>query len=241
MLSYFKSNFQYKRLYADRNTSDEILQDENSSPILIEKGLGVSWRSWITRSRFIFSLIITLVSLSIVYVWSTSIQFRIQAQNRPRITHCGSTPAEARALGCKFEVHNFAWVPPDCFDDQLAAEWDADPSWAFSRNMTAQPNISPPDLYTREEGESGDLQHAIVPWRQHVAHCAFIMRKYQRSVMMNRPMDNWTYSYHHTSHCADNFLRWDIDPWNYNSVLHLKFPECDYRWQNEGAEDLHGQ
>lgn len=149
------------------------------------------------------------------------------------LSHCGDSPEEARANGCKFEVHNFAWVPPECFDDELVAEWDEDPSWTFSRTRTSNPVSNPPDLYTREEGNSGDLESAILPWRQHVAHCAVVVRKYQRAVILDRPMDNWTSSATHMTHCARNFLEWDMDPWDYNSVLHLKFPVCDYSWKDK--------
>lgn len=245
MLSIFKSGFQYKPL--SEHTDASVLRgvpDGNPSPILIEEDFRTAQPARITRLWLIlaFFLLSILVSLNIVQVFE-SIQptvacARARAQE-PRIAHCGSTPGEARALGCKFEVHNFAWVSPDCYDDELAAEWDADPSWTFARSMTADPEISPPDLYTREEGDSGDLQSAVVPWRQHVAHCAFIVRKYQRAVMMNWPMDNWTYSYPHMKHCVDNFLNWDIRPWDYNSVLHLKFPVCDYRWQDQPVGELH--
>lgn len=140
--------------------------------------------------------------------------------------HCGSTPTEARSLGCKFEVHNFAWVAPECYNAQLSAEWDSDPTWAFSRTSAA----SPSDLYTREEAYSGDLTEAWVPWRQHVAHCAFVVRKYQQAVEMGGPMDNWTSSGHHMEHCVGNFLRTDIGMGEFNSILHLKFPVCDFRW-----------
>jgi hypothetical protein len=35
--------------------------------------------------------------------------------------HCGSTPEEARAQGCKFDVMSFAWTPPGQFlKDHLA-------------------------------------------------------------------------------------------------------------------------
>jgi len=64
-----------------------------------------------------------------------------------------------------------------------------------------------------------------------------VVRKYQRAVMMNRPMDNWTSSYPHMTHCTRNFLEWDIKPWDYNSILHLKFPTCDYSWR-DGAKTL---
>ncbi|KAF2216462.1 hypothetical protein CERZMDRAFT_8582, partial [Cercospora zeae-maydis SCOH1-5] len=139
---------------------------------------------------------------------------------------CGDNPETARAMGCRFEVHNFAWVAPECFDEGLTAEWDEDTTWSFSRTMSEDLELEPPDLYSREEGYSGDLVQAWVPWRQHIAHCAFVIRKYARAVESGGPMDNWTASVHHMDHCVGNFMRQDIPMWTYNSVLHMKYPVC---------------
>ncbi|PVH91310.1 hypothetical protein DM02DRAFT_546082, partial [Periconia macrospinosa] len=147
------------------------------------------------------------------------------SHSAPHISQCGSSPEEARSLNCRFELHNFAWVPPECYDTELADEWDRAETWQFSRNDNGT------DPITKQEALRGDLPEAWVPWGQHLAHCALIWKKYKRSVMFNRPMDNWTSSYMHTAHCATNLIRWDLDPSSFNSRLHLKFPVCDYRWR----------
>lgn len=141
------------------------------------------------------------------------------------ISHCGTTPSEARKLGCRFESNNLAWVPPECYDEQLGAEWDAQ-DWLYAVNSSKTP-------VSKSEVLEGDLEHVWVTWGQHIAHCALLVRKYQRAVMFNWPLDNWTSSYEHTAHCARSYTEWKLmkDPQSLNAVVNLKFPTCGYEWK----------
>lgn len=151
-----------------------------------------------------------------------------------RLAHCGTTAATARALGCRFELHNFAWVSPECYDEELSREWDKQ-AWGFART-----NETPPaeDMIPQEVAMRGELTHAWVPWSQHMAHCALIWKKFHRAVALNRPMDSWTSSYNHSEHCANMLIDWELASWPdlYNSDLHLKFPICDYEWRHQGRQ-----
>jgi hypothetical protein len=142
-----------------------------------------------------------------------------------RITHCGSTPAEARTLGCIFESNNLAWVPPQCYDRELGDEWDAQPwFYAYGDNK---------EIVSQEQVLRGDFDYVFVTWGQHIAHCALMVRKFQRAVFHNWPMDNWTSSIAHTDHCAGSFVEWKYmkAPEEVNAKVSLKYPVCDYRWQ----------
>ncbi|TLD09220.1 uncharacterized protein PgNI_06753 [Pyricularia grisea] len=153
----------------------------------------------------------------------------------PILYSCGNTPEEARALGCKFELHNFAWVPPECYDQQLGDDWDAQ-DWQFART-----NLTPPAeaMIPKHVAINGELASAWVPWHQHMAHCALIWKKFHRAVALDRPMDSWTSSYAHSAHCADMLINWDLARQKdiFNSLLHLKFPTCSYEWKHQ-AENV---
>lgn len=69
-----------------------------------------------------------------------------------------------------------------------------------------------------------------------MAHCDLILKKYIRSVMYFRPMDNWTANWEHNEHCANMMTRYDVEPFFYNSLLHLKFPVCDYAWLDDSRD-----
>lgn len=141
------------------------------------------------------------------------------------VTHCGTTPSEARSRGCRFESNNLAWIPPECYDEQLSLEWDAQ-DWFYALN-SSKTRIS------KSQVLQGDLEHVWVTWSQHIAHCALLVRKYQRAVMFNWPMDNWTSSYEHTAHCAKSYTEWKLmaEPQKLNAVVNLKFPTCGYEWK----------
>lgn len=162
-----------------------------------------------------------------------------QLTSPPTITQCGTTPAEARALGCRFELHNFAWVPPACYDEALVAPWDAREEWVFATQGVGTGIDENQRFYTRAEAASGDLASAWVPWAQHMSHCGLVFQKFQRAVRAGWQLDNWTSSYAHTAHCASNMELWFVakDAWQLNSELFLKFPKCDYSWQERGLPE----
>ncbi|KAI1845586.1 hypothetical protein JX266_008197 [Neoarthrinium moseri] len=143
----------------------------------------------------------------------------------PAITSCGNTPEEARARGCRFESHNFAWTPPECYDEYLNTEWDSK-DWGYSRNGEGT------DLIPQSEVLEGNLEWAYVTLNQHLTHCVLIWQKYQRAVMFDRPTDNWTSSFAHTYHCGHLLVQWDSNHSTYDSLLNTKYVSCDYRWKN---------
>ncbi|KAA8620526.1 hypothetical protein TUN199_08946 [Pyrenophora tritici-repentis] len=118
------------------------------------------------------------------------------------IAHCGATPAAARARGCIFESNNLAWVPPQCYDHELGDEWDAK-NWSYAYGDDKE-------LVSKEQVFQGEFDYLWVTWGQHIAHCALMVRKFQRAVFHNWPMDNWTSSLAHTDHCAGSFVEWDL-------------------------------
>lgn len=146
----------------------------------------------------------------------------------PFSKNCGTSPSEARSRGCRFEMHNFAWVPSECYDHELGDEWDSNLNWGFSRSANDSTDT---DEHFVAEARAGNVSAAWVPWRQHMAHCALILKKYLRSVSHDRPMDNFTANWNHAKHCTDMMLKRDIDPMMYNSLLHVKYPACDYAWR----------
>ncbi|KAK1996437.1 hypothetical protein LX36DRAFT_723016 [Colletotrichum falcatum] len=152
--------------------------------------------------------------------------FSVQQLNykSPRITTCGNNPEEASRRGCLFESHNFAWTPPECYDDELNRKWDSQ-SWGYSRD----PNGS--DLIPQSEILKGNIEWAYVTLNQHLSHCVLIWQKYQRAVMFDRPADNWTTSFAHTYHCGHLMVQWNLDHDAYDSILYTKYVSCDYQWK----------
>lgn len=157
----------------------------------------------------------------------TKLAYEISKDKPVSFRDCGGSPDKARARGCRFELHNFAWVPPECYDEELSKEWYNKYDWLMTYDQDGKQVIS------KEDAQKGDVAAAWVTWAQHVTHCGIVWRKYHRSIMFNRPMDNWTNSYFHTNHCGETMVKWDFlkNSSGGLDVLHLKFPTCDYSWK----------
>lgn len=52
------------------------------------------------------------------------------ANNASRLD-CGSTPDEARSLGCFFDQLSFAWQVPECYDEETMTEFLAASEWQY--------------------------------------------------------------------------------------------------------------
>lgn len=83
---------------------------------------------------------------------------------------CGNTPEEASSRGCKFEMQNLAWMPEECYDAQLAEEWNQMP-WQFWLDHDLQKPIPKSEVVT------GFVPHVYVTYLQHKHHCMFMWHK----------------------------------------------------------------
>ncbi|KAJ5217760.1 uncharacterized protein N7469_011385 [Penicillium citrinum] len=152
-----------------------------------------------------------------------SVQTEKQLQTSPtHILHCGDNPTEAKAMGCKFQIHSYAWVPEPCFDPVLQEEWLKIRDWEYytdKYNQGEQVNIS-----VALTGE----RRLYSTWGQHIEHCAFTWRKYVRTqtgsgvLLTNRDL-----SYEHAHHCSDALRTKFEHPWDeVNTKVTVEFHMC---------------
>jgi hypothetical protein len=141
--------------------------------------------------------------------------------------YCGTTPAQAKAAGCAFELNNFAWMHPDCYDAELDKDWTFGP---LSQELQFWEKYGGVGNISKELVMTGEIEKVWVNTRQHRRHCLFVWEKYQRAAMNMRPMDNWTRDYDHTKHCI-MLLRDENGTFPddlVSSYLTLKYPTCEY-------------
>jgi hypothetical protein len=141
--------------------------------------------------------------------------------------HCGASSSEALALGCKFQLWSFSWVPSACFDSMLQSsflEQHAKEKWGYFTDLDGQNEV---ELDTVIMGDRNDL---FSTWGQHYWHCAFYQRKFFRILegsgveRTNRDLD-----YHHSIHCQE----WLADPFKYewnkvNINLTVGYNQCKF-------------
>lgn len=138
---------------------------------------------------------------------------------------CGHSRAEALAAGCVFDMLSYAWIPPDCYDAALTAEFEGLSDWRyFSQKDSASPQIPHAVVAL------GEHHHLFVTWEWHLRHCTYIWKRYMRATLPDGPMhsvDNVTVSDAHTLHCERLILRKDPpDLQKVNTRVRLKYLKC---------------
>lgn len=113
-----------------------------------------------------------------VVIWQSG-RSRIETTHESsQILHCGSTPAEARALGCEFQLWDFAWTPKPCCDQVIENEYLDARDWGYYLDKEGKEEV---DIAVAQSGD-------YVIWTtvgQHYWHCASTVMKYVRDRAVN--------------------------------------------------------
>jgi hypothetical protein len=141
--------YKYAQLLRNPNSSEE--EDIESNATDLEKTRTVdllrsrlsTLRSQPARllttpliSLILLILLTTLALLATIRTGHLTLKWSPVLFPTPQFTNCGTTASEASALSCRFEIHNFARVPPECYDVKPSSAWDTSLDWGFSRART---------------------------------------------------------------------------------------------------------
>ena len=123
--------------------------------------------------------------------------------------NCGNSVAEARAMGCRFDILASAWLPEKCRDEELTAEFEQsgdgpDGAWRYWLDANHTQEISVDEL----AGHADDPDFRFYSTTQwHVAHCLFYWRKQQRARAVGGAIVEPRFdSEQHINHCS-GFIR----------------------------------
>lgn len=124
---------------------------------------------------------------------------------------CGSTVAEARARGCKYDSMGAAWLPEYCRDDELTAAFaragtEPDGAWPYFADANGTRRVSVEGIAEMGRGSF----YATRYW--HVAHCLFYWEKYVRMRDTGKVMEARFDRAKHTQHCRKLALKRGADP-----------------------------
>ena len=137
---------------------------------------------------------------------------------------CGSSPTEARALGCTFDIISFCWLPSRCYDAGLSQKFDklADWEWYLDHNKT-QP-------VAKSDALTGELDGLYVSWEYHVQHCVYMWEKMHRAFLGGgkRTLDGYIGVFSHTEHCGKMLLSRGegFELSDFNTRIKVKYPDC---------------
>lgn len=153
---------------------------------------------------------------------------------------CGSTPTQARAAGCEFDLISFNWLPPQCHDAALAETFEAELVEAGQLAWFTDANRTAPSL-TREQIMTGEYSGVYVSLGYHLRHCTAMWRRMHRALMQSRGgegeggggglerVDSYIWSYHHTRHCEEVLLTrfGEVDVGDvFTTEVRIKYPDC---------------
>lgn len=195
-------------------------QDSDHQSLLSHDPTEMEWNEKLPRGRTpslsrksylsIHSFAVLIIVTIFLALTATTI-IRLQARYSHDILnkHCGSTPEDAIALGCRFDVLNYSWQPEECFNEMIynryweksqehgPLKWYADSS--FTQEL-------PQDLEL--------LKHTPYVWtghRFHVVHCMYGWELFHHSVALGLPMIESISHFNHTMHCADTALDEELE------------------------------
>lgn len=146
------------------------------------------------------------------------------ARGKVLIKPCGTTAAEARARGCHFDIVSFMWLPDQCWDPELVADFEKVNHLEWFQG----PNRSGP--LTREQVITGEYTPVWVNWEYHWKHCTAMWKKMHRALLSplgQAAIDGYVAPYHHTLHCEEMFMvnrTKNFD--DTDTEVRIKFPDC---------------
>ncbi|KAJ5729340.1 uncharacterized protein N7483_003848 [Penicillium malachiteum] len=155
------------------------------------------------------------------------------------ILHCGSTPAEAKALDCRFDMFSYAWYPKPCWDKELHDEFFRAHSHETDWRMMDYTPVTAAEVLT---GTYIDLRPTSGQF--HDLHCTYEWRRLIRALANERPLDKKLSEFEHSYHCSHKLLQKDKTHRNETSgtTANLLFGSCGltaeemYRFGTKGNE-----
>ncbi|KAF6819405.1 hypothetical protein CPLU01_13046 [Colletotrichum plurivorum] len=123
---------------------------------------------------------------------------------------CGSSAAEARALGCSFNRLHNKWMPSQCAADfehartaVLEALGDPAPSFQFYLDEDGKPGAAIPD------GDLDGLELLTPAWTtrgHHMTHCMYMLLQGAAALNLGARADMVVHTWEHAKHCATVIL-----------------------------------
>jgi hypothetical protein len=176
------------------------------------------WSAKQNRPYIISVIFIMAMSICMIIIYHTFSSR--QGQLRGTFGGCGTSPAEARSLGCQFDVMSFSWLPSACYDAELVGDFLALRNWEWFNDTTRQHSIP------KKEVLKGGLTHLFVTREYHHFHCTYQWRKMHRG-MLKGVIDSYIANYEHTAHC-EHMLTMEVPMNTTDTVIVMKFPKCYY-------------
>lgn len=201
--------------YADKapEAFNDDLEDDQA---LLERKHVTSWSPVVHNRRLMISGALLVTTFLLLLTYGT-----LQVSHQ-EFYDCGSSPEEARAKDCQFDMLGFAWVPKQCYDAELANSWDTYHEFEFYYDNEHTRRISV------EELKKGINHYIFTTGRYHRSHCVYAWQTLQRAVKGGYHLsDNKTLSLNHYDHCS--FYLININD-TFQARFQMDYLYCDRLW-----------
>lgn len=151
--------------------------------------------------------------------------FRIPAiQKQP----CGKSVADAKDRGCHYSFSLGAWLPPECIDFELEAQFEREGDFTFYfKNATGDgPDMSRRVATIKDLSEFAHEDHQWASWRYHVQHCFAAWIYVHKAAMNGGMVSSQIAGLEHTLHCTDISLDEDIGMDDVVTEAINDWPDC---------------
>lgn len=189
--------------------------DFNANDSLLHKGLDEATPKRTQKNHRVLIASLTLVTIIValtasifwsIFSSSRSCTNTLHAPDDSKVLHCGSSPAEARSLGCKLQTWSYSWVPEPCFDAELSEEFIA---IHIKQDLPYYADTNGTQVVDFDAVYKGDIKLLYTVWGSHYWHCAFMMRKFFRR---RAAFTESTWEYEHVAHCQ----MWLANPFRFD-------------------------
>lgn len=140
--------------------------------------------------------------------------------HNPKVTSCGTSAAEAAALGCKYDLMSFAWMPPSCFDEALTNDFITERNWTWYLDPLAQRPVS------QDKVQQGGFERIYVDSEYLRHHCIYTWEKLTRAVESAGFVDGYVQDTDHAQQCSVELSKWPSDGNETLAEIYTKFPYC---------------
>lgn len=199
-------------MYSSLPSEEPNKSEEGGSPVHLpaDPNPGASRHCYTARCWKLVSLAVLSISLCILLL---ALLLRVPPRS-PENWNCGTsnTTAEAKALGCEFDILSYSWTPQPCLDKDTATEfheWLQEPDRKMGPFPFFYDRQGRDRLQNEEELSLAFGKTLHTTQEEHLGHCTFMMRRIHRVAESNgRLRLNSRYGkLGHTKHCSNEVLK----------------------------------
>jgi hypothetical protein len=133
---------------------------------------------------------------------------------------CGTTPEEASAAGCIFDLMNYSWTHPSCYDASLSLSSLSSGPWHWYHDHNATQPIS------QEVVQKGQEIHIWTEHHFHMAHCLYAFKLIHKSAITGQSVLRELIKWSHTMHCEKLLGKSGADGKKVNTKVTMIFQSC---------------